>query len=313
MKSGPLISVIVPAYNVEDFIAEALESILNQEEIDDFEVLVINDRSSDGTANIVKRYLTSDNRVKLYDSKRKQGPAGARNSGISHASGQWLLFLDADDVLEKDALRHYVACIRKYNKIDIMSADFFYCDNNERTLQTIRNEFWRAHFSDSVQKGELLFLKNPAFYFLKDTMLTRTGVLLVRSSFLNIVGEFDESLPRGEDWHMWIRLAKAAEAMLFIPKALLSYRVRPGSLSFSGVPSSLFEIQVYRKLYKDDEFRELRPFIRRKISQQAMSNTYHFRKKRKRLAAIASSINWLANDFMNAKAWRSTIAACMGI
>ncbi|WP_088012483.1 glycosyltransferase family 2 protein [Gottfriedia acidiceleris] len=99
----PLISVIIPVYNVEKYISTCLDSVLAQSMID-FEVLLINDGSTDRSAVICDKYSNKDKRVKVYH-KENSGPSSARNLGIKKASGEYIMFIDADDYIDQDTFR----------------------------------------------------------------------------------------------------------------------------------------------------------------------------------------------------------------
>lgn len=92
------LSIIVPAYNVERFVGPCLESILNQETKVDFEVIVVNDGSTDGTGDVIAEYARKDNRIRVI-SQRNKGFSGARNTGIDQAKGKALMFVDSDDLI----------------------------------------------------------------------------------------------------------------------------------------------------------------------------------------------------------------------
>jgi len=98
----PKISVIMPAYNVEKYVAAAINSVLNQT-FRDIELIIINDGSADNTANIIQNLVDSDNRITFINNDKNSGAAAARNSGIDIATGEWLYFMDADDTLDTDA------------------------------------------------------------------------------------------------------------------------------------------------------------------------------------------------------------------
>ncbi|EKF56398.1 cell wall biosynthesis glycosyltransferase [Galbibacter marinus] len=115
--NNPFFSVIMPAYKVEQYIAKAVESVLNQS-FENFELLIINDGSPDNSAALAKDYSALDSRVKLYN-KENGGLSDARNFGIEHAKGSYLYFMDSDDWIENDLLESI------YNKIQINPVDIY--------------------------------------------------------------------------------------------------------------------------------------------------------------------------------------------
>lgn len=111
----PLFSIVMPVYNVELFLREAIDSVLNQS-FTEFELIIINDGSTDNSSEIIKSY--PDNRIKIINQTNK-GLSAARNIGISHVSGKYLTFLDSDDKLHKDFLYDSFKILSKY-RVDIL-------------------------------------------------------------------------------------------------------------------------------------------------------------------------------------------------
>lgn len=97
----PQFSIIIPIYNVERFIARAIESAINQS-YDNIEIICVDDKSTDNSVSIVKEFMANDERIKLICNERNLGTFATRNKGVLNASGEYLLFLDADDYLHKD-------------------------------------------------------------------------------------------------------------------------------------------------------------------------------------------------------------------
>ena len=110
MEKNILISIVVPTYNNEKFIDKCVESILSQT-YHEFELLIINDGSTDNTINVLQPYLKKEQRIKLHNTKNK-GVSSARNLGISKAKGEYICFIDSDDWVEKDYLSQFVSKIK---------------------------------------------------------------------------------------------------------------------------------------------------------------------------------------------------------
>lgn len=115
----PKVSVIIPVYNTENYLRECLDSVLAQT-FTDFEVLVINDGSTDGSGRICDEYAQKDARVKVFH-KENGGVSSARNLGLDHAKGDWVCFVDSDDEVLEDALQNYVNCIKSTDADIIIS------------------------------------------------------------------------------------------------------------------------------------------------------------------------------------------------
>lgn len=103
----PLVSIIIPSFNSEDFISQTINSIINQT-YSNWELLITDDYSKDETVNIVENYIKIDNRIKLYKFKKNLGSALARNNSIEHSKGTYIAFCDSDDFWDKNKLNHHV-------------------------------------------------------------------------------------------------------------------------------------------------------------------------------------------------------------
>lgn len=209
----PKISVIIPAYNAMRFLPETLNSVFSQS-LDDFEVIIVNDGSSDG---IEDWFLTvTDQRVCLV-SQQNQGLAASRNTGLAHATGEYIAFLDADD------LWHPTKLAKQAQKLD---------DNPEVGLVYT----WLAVVGpDNAFLGKVV--SNQASGHIWRTLLDENvvgcgSVPMIRRSCLDRVGGFDTSLPAsyGEDWDMWLRLAPHFQFDV-VKEVLVYYRSHPNNLS----------------------------------------------------------------------------------
>ena len=150
--STPKVSVIIPIYNTELYVKDAILSITNQT-LKEIEIILINDGSTDNSSQIIEQLACSDDRIQLYN-QENQGQSVARNLGISKATGKYLYFMDSDDLLELDALE---CC---YNKCDADELDFVFfdadiiSDNDELHLAF---DYIRPEIEEHTYKGiELL-------------------------------------------------------------------------------------------------------------------------------------------------------------
>lgn len=114
------VSVIIPVFNTEKYVREAVESMMNQT-LQELEIIIINDGSTDNSLQVVERLAVTDHRIQVY-SQANQGLSMARNAGIAHAHGKYIYFMDSDDLLEKDAME---LC---YNKCEEKNLDFIFFD-----------------------------------------------------------------------------------------------------------------------------------------------------------------------------------------
>ena len=173
-----MISVVIPLYNKELIIERSLQSVLSQN-FDDFEVVVVNDGSTDRSAEIVKSI--NDSRITLVE-QENGGPSRARNTGVKHAKGDWILFLDADDEMLPGALNHFSILILEHPQMF-----FFACNYN-----TSYSNYEKASLDDDI------VVDNPFKAHFHDLILPRTGSA-VYSRELVFSCMFDESIRRYED------------------------------------------------------------------------------------------------------------------
>ena len=123
----PLVSVIIPVYNSEEYIAFTIDSVISQT-YKELEIILIDDGSTDKSAEIIARYADGDNRI-FYKRKQNQGPSLARKMGIDIAKGKYIQFLDSDDILINDAIELLVEKAESW-EADIVAFPFCFCAQN---------------------------------------------------------------------------------------------------------------------------------------------------------------------------------------
>ena len=210
----PLISVIVPCYNQAQYLDECLQSVLDQT-YNNWECIVVNDGSSDNTEEVAKKWVEKDSRFK-YVCQRNKGVSAARNKGMMQAKGEWIQFLDGDDLLASDKL------LKSSNYFN-SGFNFIYCNFSLLTENKIEEPFCdlRKHSltMDNLIKywdnGLNIPIHSPVFR--KDLK----GTLF-----------FNENYNLQEDWLFWIELFKRTEVRIkFIDQKLIIYRNHAASHS----------------------------------------------------------------------------------
>jgi len=277
----PLISIVVPAYNAASFLQGTIKSVQNQT-LKDWELLLIDDGSQDETAAIVKPFL-SDPRIR-YVRQDNQERAVARNRGISDSSGEYVAFLDADDLWypEKLALQ-----------LELM--------------QTERKPGMCYTFADVLRPGE----KTPRSYrqpmaregkifedLLRGNFITVSSTM-VRRNVLEEVGQFDtdSSLLGSEDWDLWLRISRRYTIGV-VRKYLTTYRTHPGIQSHSKIFQGA--LGVLNKHFSDNDFVSTTQTPRRHALSYAYLSAASFagaplsRMERTRLLAKSIRLNWAA-------------------
>lgn len=223
MPDLPTVSVVIPAYNAAAWIAEAIESVRNQEFLD-HEIIVVDDGSTDDTAQVVAAFHGSVH----YIHKENGGQSSARNVGIKHARGRYIAFLDADDLWMPNKLSLQMAQLRTNGRM------WVYCDATAFDGQSGRM-LYRFGRVAPQHKGDVL-----ALLFLQGFIPPSSPV--VQRSVFDEVGYFDEHpvMRFAEDWDMWLRIA-ARYPVDLVPQSLVAFRVHPTSTTGREDPLTMIQ------------------------------------------------------------------------
>ncbi len=208
------VSVLIPAYNVERWIAAAIDSALAQDH-PAIEVVVVDDGSTDGTAAIVESYA---DRV-VFVRQANRGLAGARNTALRHASGSIIGLLDADDVWAPTRTSRAISLLRADPGLGVVTTDAWLIEGDRPTDRRFYGDWHGVEFALGDQLGAIA---NHNFVFV--------GAYIRRELFERH-GTFDENLRRAEDYDLWVRFLLGGERFGIVDEPLAGYRVRPDSLS----------------------------------------------------------------------------------
>ncbi len=229
------ISVVIPAYNAANYIAESIKSVLEQS-LTGWELFVVDDGSTDNTAEIINTFLP-DPRITLIQQSNK-GVSAARNAGIRAAEGRFITFLDADDFYLPHNLEEKYKLLVKDNSIDFVYCDVMHCDEK---LNDIR-----------IEKGvetDNLFIK--VLQWQGETIPTLPSNIMVKTTLMKERFLFDENLSNCADRYMKIMLSKNLKAA-YIPKALVKYRNTPGSMTKKVWLLEHDEVYIAKKIIDDN-------------------------------------------------------------
>ncbi|GAA6621809.1 glycosyltransferase family 2 protein [Scytonema sp. NUACC26] len=207
----PKVTVVIPAYNAMAFLPETLDSVLNQT-FTDFEVLIVNDGSTDKIVEWASQ--VTDPRVKLI-TQENQRVSVARNTGINNSQGEYIAFLDADDLWEPTKLEKQVRCLDENPEVGMVYTWTLLVDKDN-------NSIGRVYASDVEGKAWAEILE-------KD-MISSGSSTMVRRSCFDTVGLFDRTLAYAPDLDMWVRIA-FHYPIAVVKEPLLRYRQLPNSFS----------------------------------------------------------------------------------
>lgn len=226
-----LVSVIIPAYNQGHFLAEAVNSVLSQT-YPDFEVIVVDDGSTDDTAVVAQRF--TDARVR-YIYKENGGLSSARNEGLRHARGHFISYLDSDDCFLPQKLEILVAAFNEHPAAGLVAGHAVPVDEHGRYVG--------KRFDIPLPEDlHLLLLGNPL----------HVGSVLVRREWQDKAGFFDESLRSYEDWDMWLRLARLGCQMQYVPQPVSLYRFHTAQMTRDGRQMTTATFAVLDKFFGDE-------------------------------------------------------------
>lgn len=213
-----LVSVIMPAYNVAPYVGAAIESVLAQT-VTDWELLVTDDGSTDGTAAIVRRFAARDARIRLLQ-QPNGGLSSARNCALRAATGEFLAILDSDDLWEPAYLGAQLEILTGDPGVDIVTGNAFELGGRRHGLPA------RPWPDPRPQPTLIEILRDEEAIFIMSVMRRRV---------YDTIGPFDEGLRTNEDYHFWLRAAIAGFRFRRNDRPLGHYRRREDSLSASEV------------------------------------------------------------------------------
>jgi GT2 family glycosyltransferase len=244
------ISVIIPAYNAERFILETIESV-RQQTVSNIEIIVIDDGSSDRTVELLN--TVKDSRLKIF-SYQNAGVAVARNRGITHATGDYIAFLDSDDLWSSNKLELQLAALQQHPEAGVAYSWTCFIDEQSKFL---------------YHHEKFLFEGNVYSHLLVKNFFGCGSIPLVRKQAIESVGTFDSTLIPVEDWDYWLRLA-AKWSFVVVPKTQIFYRKSTNSLSTKIELMKKNCIQVH-----DNAFKKAAPELQG-LKNQSLANIYEY-------------------------------------
>lgn len=270
-----MVSVIIPAYNQADFLASAIESVLNQT-YSKFEVIVVDDGSIDHTPEVVG-YFT-DPRIR-YEWQRNRGLSAARNAGIRAARGGYFSFLDADDEFLPRKLELLLKAVRGRAEIGLAAGQAIPVDVNGKRIAKVFN-------TGLPTRPQNWLLKNPI----------HVGSVLLRRSWLLKVGFFDETLRSYEDWDMWLRLARAGCQMKWVDEPVSLYRFHEAQMTRNGfrMTEANFAVleKVFRGLGSDDPWVGMHDEAYAQAHLRAAANAYFGKEYQKGKEHLVQAVSY---------------------
>ncbi|MBE3591911.1 glycosyltransferase [Thermoanaerobacter sp. RKWS2] len=278
-----LVSVIVPAYNAEKYIGEAIKSVLSQT-YPYFELIIVDDASTDSSVEVVRSF--NDDRIRLIQHDKNRGPGAARNTAIEAAKGEWMAILDADDQWLPERLEKLMKIALKAGEEYFIADDLLLVFDTPSGLK-VWGSSWKIYYKFNC-KGEFKDIDLEKF-----AQLSFPGIkpLIPLKKIKNLNIWFPEDIYFGEDLYFWIQLLKNGLKLRLVCESLYLYRITPGSLTanpnrlehlikmnerllleenFSDRERIIFEKQL-EKINKEKEYNTFATLLKQKKFKEALS------------------------------------------
>ncbi len=243
------VSIVIPTYNRADIIRDALESVLAQS-YQDFEILVVDDGSSDNTAEVVAS--VGSNKIRFLRSERNCGCSAAYNRGIKEAAGNLIAFLDSDDIWEPEYLQREVDFLARHSDVGVV-----FCDTEIRgpemhvpSLMSLMDAFPRF-LKTNPKATEYVVDSRQMYLCLLQEVPIKPSATIARREVFSTAGVFDEKWPSGTDWDLFLRMARQTN-FGYVDKALVTQRFRSDA--------------THRRFYEKDKMFLLGQFLKEKAS-----------------------------------------------
>ncbi len=275
----PKISVVIPAYNSEKTISYTIKSVLNQT-FNDLELIVINDGSQDSTLEVITQI--ADSRIQVFSYPNAGGNV-SRNRGLNHAVGEFVSFLDADDLWTPDKLESQLKALQENATAKVAYSWTDYINENSEIVLS------GTHLTANGDIYEKLLITN----FLENG----SNPLIYREALVEL-GGFDESLSAAQDWDMWLRLACKFD-FVCVSSAQILYRISTNSVSSNLDRQEKACLQVLERAYKE------RPPALKQTWNLSLANLYKYLtckalqkpfNRQKGLASAKFLWNYILND-----------------
>jgi len=228
--SAVVVSVITGAYNCSAYVGEAYDSLC-QQSFSDWEWIVVDDASTDGTLGILESIANNDARVRILVNKTNLGAAGSRNRALGEANGEFLAFLDADDRWLPEKLTRQLDFMRSKNAVASFTA--------YRVISS--DGFSTGKIIDESAKQEISYaqaLRKRATIGCSTVMLAKAAVKDARMP----------NLRTGQDYAYWLKLMRSGILFHHFPVPLTEYRITPNSISRNKVRKAMRQWEIYRKV-----------------------------------------------------------------
>jgi glycosyltransferase involved in cell wall biosynthesis len=256
-SQNPKVSIIVPVYNAEKYIEETLQSILNQD-FKDFELIVIDDASTDNSFKKIKEISKKDQRIKIFKNKTNKGRAGTVNVGFSQSKGEFIAFCDADDLMYPERLKKQFSFLKKNSEIDLIYGNIikFWPNNIEklRKAATFKNSSEPLNILKQESKKNKNYKHASSILHSKDYIPGSS--IIFRKKIIDQGIKMDENLKNSEDCDFNFQIIGAGYKIAKIPIVTFKYRIHKNQKSNNKSKMEKAKKYIIKKLKLGKYFKD---------------------------------------------------------
>jgi glycosyltransferase involved in cell wall biosynthesis len=259
--SQPLVSVIIPTHNRADLLPRAIKSVFNQT-YDNYEIIVVDDGSTDDTGTVVKALCDDYDERLRFIRQINQGSCAARNHGLRLAKGEFVLFLDSDDLIAPDKLALQVEQIKRYPNVDFSIGKSVWVESDGKTIAEKQLPEPKEDFVTSQIESSWFLISAP----------------LWRRSSLDMIGPWDERLPGGQDWEFHVRALLYGLNVSRCEEAIDYCRLHSGPRvtpkSWTGIPGLLACSVLWERVQRSEYAHNVTPARRAALWNKTLCAVY---------------------------------------
>ncbi len=234
-----MISIVTASYNYEQYITETIQSVLNQT-YTDWEMIIVDDCSTDNSIEVIKSF--NDNRIKLFVNEKNLGLKGTVKRGIEEAKGDWVVFLESDDMITPDYLEKKVEIAKKYPDVNLIFNDCEFFGDEKRVFDfNAVLKRTRKILNEQTYPIDMFY-----YFYHSNKIFTFSSVMTKREDLLKI--NYEPKLDCLLDWHLWVQLAYLGK-FYYIPEKLTYWRLHSNSYVQTSTYKTPFDLQF--KSYMD--------------------------------------------------------------
>jgi glycosyltransferase involved in cell wall biosynthesis len=315
---GSLVSIIMPVFNTGAYLEDAIASVLDQHAdgavaLPDVELILVDDNSSDPATLAILDRAADDPRMRVMRNARSKGAAGARNTGIDAARGEWIGFLDSDDLWFPDSLALRWRTVLDHPEAKWVGAGFRLLKpsadaSGEPAFDTAASLLGKV---ERQQAPAVERLERPVARFGEQCFIGIMTVLIKRDLIVQ-KGMFSEQLQRSEDYHLWFKCAFDQD--LWLVKADVAfYRIHGASLTHGNAPRHLHEDEMIDELLHRREGRSYSDLLLRRLDFVMQDHCYFYRGQKTYSAALRTAVRWIRRRPFQLSAWKELLACSLKV